>query len=92
MNEIAYESLTLTERAERHVLAARHLLSNAQAQAHQLNSPLAADPQTQAVLLAAAQAFWTGAQAEAALANACALLAANAGTPNPVSKLDLPPN
>lgn len=74
-----YEQMTLTERAELHILAARMRLSDAQ------NAMLAANNQlpgleSKVLNVTAAAALWAGAQAEATLANACALLAANEGS------------
>lgn len=73
---VTYDQMTLTERAEAHVLAARMLLGQAQANLQQSAAALV-EPSQQQLSIAAAQALWTGAQAEATLANACALLAAN---------------
>lgn len=74
----AYEQMTLTERAEAHILAARQLLGGAQQNMVAANNQLPG-PAGQALAIAAAEAMWTGAQAEAQLAQACAMLAANEG-------------
>ena len=73
-----YEQMTLTERAEAHILAARQQLGAA-AQNLQAAGNRLPGPQGQALALGAAQACFVGAQAEATLANACALLAQNEG-------------
>lgn len=73
-----YESMTLTERAEAHILAARGLLGMAQQNMAQANNQLPG-PAGQALAIAAAEALWAGAAAEAQLAQACAMLAANQG-------------
>ena len=74
----SYEQMTLTERAEAHILSARQLLGGAN-QHYQQSGNQIQGPDGQKVNLAAAQALFTGAQAEALLAQACAALAANQG-------------
>ncbi len=87
-----YEQMTLTERAEMHILSARTQLGNAAANLAQLNSALLErTPQQVQGVMQVAGTFFAGAQAEAQLANACALLALNEGSRagSPLSKLEL---
>lgn len=58
---VTYDQMTLTERAEAHVLAARMLLGQAQANLTQATSQLGGTPGQQQLSIAAAQALWTGA-------------------------------
>lgn len=74
-----YDQMTLTERAQAHILASRVMLGQAEANLSQATSQLGGTPGQQQLSIAAAHALWAGAQAEATLASACAQLAANEG-------------
>ena len=89
MAERPYEQCTLTERAERHIYSAREMLGAAQQNMQAAGNQLPGPQATQLNILAA-QAYWTAAQAEAALANTCALLALTEGSTAgaPLAKLE----
>lgn len=83
--ERTYEQMTLTERAEAHILAARQHLGAANQNLAVAGNQLPG-PQAQLFALQAANACFAGAAAEAQLAQACAMLAGNVGA-KPVSVL-----
>lgn len=88
MAETKYDQMTLTERAELHILSARQMLGTA-AQHYQQAGNQLPGPQAQAMHVASAAAMFSGAQAEAALAQACAMLAANQGGPQAAERIGL---
>lgn len=91
MSERTYEQMTLTERAEAHILSARTHLGNAAANLGQLNSALLGQTPAQVdAVMRVAGTFFAGAAAEATLANVCALLAQNEGAGVRTGKLELP--
>lgn len=85
-----YEQMTLTERAEAHILSARIQLGNANQNLQQLNSALLGQtPQQVSAVIQAAGTFFAGATAEATLAQTCALMALNEGSRAGLGKLEL---